>query len=180
MLVSCINIILKASNTMTWTITFQQKPNHALRPRKALISCDTKPSQRAAVKPLHKHPWSFTALLHNTAAAAAFVHVLKVKLPASLHGMPRLVPKPGAEGHLSNFCSCPGQHQADPPAGDHVADDSSGCQQAVKRREKPARKHQGTLPDENCNLLATSGAAGIPVFWGAKIWETYLDFHFSL
>lgn len=139
------------------------------------ISCDTKPSPGATVKLYHKHSRSFTALLHNR-LAAAFVHVLNVNLAVFLQGRPRSVPKPGLEGGLSGFCSCPSQGQADPPAAHRAADDSSGCQRAANPTEKPAGKHRGTLPDENCNLSATSGAAGIPVSWGAKI----LDFHFSL
>lgn len=79
--------------------------------------------------------------------------MLKVKLLVFLQGIPSSVPNPGLEGEISNFCSCPSQCQADPPAADHAADDSCGCQRAAKRMEKPALKGWGTPPDENCNLL---------------------------
>lgn len=81
------------------------------------------------------------------------------------------MPKPGPEAEPSNFCSCPSQGQADPPATDHAANGSSGCQRAGKRRrnttvsakkkkEKHNSKCQETQPDGNCHLLSTSGAAG--------------------
>lgn len=129
---------------MTWAITFQQthKLCSSSTPTTAFNLLWYKTFPRCyccTATNAHEASQASTQQISSSVCPPA-----KSELSIFLQGRPRSVPKPGPEAEPSNFCSCPSQGQADPPATDHAANGSSGCQRAGKWRRNTtvsARRH---------------------------------------